>query len=419
VTASTQEIKVYSYRWVVLLAFMFISLTMQVFWICYAPITGLAAEQYGVSDVMIALFGILFMIVYLFVAYPASWAIDNWGFKKAVGLGAIMMAIFGLGRGIFTQSYAAALVFTIGIAAAQPFFLNAGTKLAANWFPLQERATIIGIGAMAPLLGIVIGQVATPFLVDAWDIRTAMLLYGAVGALSAIVFLIFAKDRPPTPAGFEQRVLMTEGLKHIFGLRDFFLLAFITFVINAIFNGIQILVEVIVRPKGMDITQAGLIGGIMMIGGIVGVILIPPFSDRMHKRKPVLMFCLLASIPFLALLDPITNFAFLALDVFLLGLFIMGTIPISLQYCTEICYPAPEGTSAGAYTMAGQIAGLVITLSAASIQAIGSFTPSMLVLVAATVLSAVLLMIMKESKMIQQVAQAPEVVAEPQKSISG
>jgi hypothetical protein len=51
--------------------------------------------------------------------------------------------------------------------------------------------------------------------------------------------------------------------------------------------------------------------------------------------------------------------------------------------------------------MAGQIAGLAITISAASIVAMG-FTPSMLVLVVATVVSAVFLTMMKESKMIQQ-----------------
>jgi MFS family permease len=408
---ATQEIKVYGYRWVVLLTFMFISLVMQIFWICYAPITGLAAAQYGVSDFAIALLGILFMIIYLFTAYPASWAIDTWGLKKAVSLGAIMMAVFGLGRGIFTQSYTAALIFTIGLAAAQPLFLNAGTKLAANWFPLKERATVIGIGAVAPLLGIVIGQIATPILVEASSLSLTMLIYGILGVVSALVFLLFARDHPPSPAGFEQRVLMTEGLKRIVGLRDFWLLAFITFVINAIFNGIEILVEVIVRPKGMDITQAGLIGGILMIGGIVGVIVIPPFSDRMHKRKPALMFCLLASLPFLVLMAPIQNFTLLAIDSFLLGLFVMGSIPISLQYCTEICYPAPEGTSAGAYTMAGQIAGLVITVSAASIVAIG-FTPSMLVLVVATVVSAVFLGMMNESKMIQQ-APAVEISPEP------
>ena len=136
VSAATQEIKIYGYRWVVLLTFMFISLTMQIFWICYAPITGLAAAQYGVSDLEIALLAMLFMYIYIPLAIPASWAIDTWGFKKAVGLGAILMGVFGMVRGIWTDSYTAALLGTIGIAIAQPLFLNSGTKLAANWFPL-------------------------------------------------------------------------------------------------------------------------------------------------------------------------------------------------------------------------------------------------------------------------------------------
>jgi MFS family permease len=410
---AVQEIKVYGYRWVVLLAFMFVSLTMQIFWICYAPITGLAAEQYGVSDMEIGLLAMLFMYIYIPLAIPASWAIDTWGFKKAVGLGAILMGIFGLTRGIFTQSYTAALISTIGIAAAQPLFLNAGTKLAANWFPLRERATVIGIGAVAPLLGIVLGQMLTPYLVQGSGIGTTMLIYGVIGAISALVFLFFARDHPPTPAGYEERVVMMEGLKHILRLRDFYLLAVILFVVNAIFNGVSTWVEPIVRHKGMDITQAGIIGGLLMIGGIVGVFVLPPFSDRMRRRKPVFLVGLLATIPFLVLVALVSNFALLAVVSFILGLFMMGILPIALQYGTEICYPAPEGTSAGLFTLAGQISVIAITGMGWSNEAFGSFTPSLLALSAAMILSAVLLGLMHESRMMlaDQQPETQEAVA--------
>ena len=403
VSAATQEIKVYGYRWVVLLTFMFISLTMQIFWICYAPITGLAAEQYGVSDLEIALLAMLFMYIYIPLAIPASWAIDTWGFKKAVGLGAILMGIFGMVRGIWTADYTAALIGTIGIAIAQPLFLNAGTKLAANWFPLGERATVIGLGAVAPFLGIVIGQMATPFLVEASSISTTMLIYGILGAISAIVFLLFARDHPPTPAGFEVRVMMWEGFKHILKMRDFWLLAFILFVVNAIFNGLSTFVEVMVRPRGMDAAQAGIIGGLLMIGGIVGVFILPPISDRMHKRKPIFLVGLIAMIPFLLLFAFIGNFALLALNTFLLGLFMMGLLPVALQYGTEIFYPAPEGTSGGLMTLAGQLSVIAITGMGLSNEASGSFTPSMIILVVATAISAVMLYLMKESKMMAEV----------------
>lgn len=413
VSSSTQEIKAYGYRWVVLLAFMFISLTMQIFWICYAPITGLAATHYGVSDLEIGLLAMIFMYIYIPLAIPASWAIDTWGFKKAVGLGAIMMGVFGLARGIFTADYTAAMISTIGIAAAQPLFLNAGTKLAANWFPLQERATVIGIGAVASFLGIVIGQMATPFLVTAYGLETSMLIYGIIGAISSLVFLIFAKDQPPTPAGYEERVVMLEGLKLIFKMRDFYLLAFIMFVINAIFNGVSTWVEVIVRPKGMDINQAGAIGGLLMLGGIVGVFVLPPISDRMRKRKPVFMFGLVIAIPFMAGIALLNGFAALAVATFLLGFFMMGILPVALQYATEICYPAPEGTSAGLFTLAGQLSVIAITWMGWSNEATGSFTTSLLVLVATMVISAVLLGIMKESKMMTTASEEPASVTQP------
>lgn len=410
-TNVAKEIKVYGYRWVVLLSFMFISLTMQIFWICYAPITKVAAENYGVSDMQVGLLAMLFMYIYIPFAIPASWAIDTWGFKKAVSLGAIMMAVFGLLRGVFSDNYGMALVMTVGLSIAQPLFLNSGTKLAANWFPLQERATIIGIGGMSGLLGIVIGQMATPFMVNAWGMGTSMLIYGMIGVVSAVVFLIFAKDQPPTPAGYEERVLVLDGLKHILKMRDFYLLAFIVFVINAIFNGVSTWVEVIVRPKGMDINQAGIIGGLLMIGGILGFFVIPPISDRLRKRKSVFMIGALLSIPFLVLMALVSGFAMLAIATFLLGLFIMGVIPVALQYATEICYPAPEGTSMGLFTLAGQISVVAVTAMGWSNEVYGSFTPSLLVFAVTMVIGVILLSIMKESQLIQAAQPAEEIKA--------
>jgi len=293
------------------------------------------------------------------------------------------------------------LVATIGLAVAQPLFLNSGTKLAANWFRLEQRATIIGIGGISTLLGIVIGQIATPILLEASDLSTTMLIYGVLAVVSALLFVLFAKDHPPTPAGHEERVLMLDGLKHIFRMRDFYLLAFVVFVINAIFNGISTWVEVFVRPKGLDISQAGLIGGVLMIGGILGFLIFSSASDRLRKRKPVLMAGVLLAIPFLVMMAYVNGFAALAVASFFLGLCVMGVIPVALQYATEICYPAPEGTSQGVFTLAGQISVIAVTAMGWSNAAFGSFTPSLLAFAVSMGLALAFLSIMKESKMIE------------------
>ncbi len=126
--------RVYGYRWVVLGVFMFINITIQILWISYAPIITPAAKFYGATDTQIGLLPITsWLIAYIVLSLPVSWAIDTYGFHVTVGFGAIMMAVFGIWRG-FAINYSQVFWTTAGIAIAQPFLLNAWTKVAAHWF---------------------------------------------------------------------------------------------------------------------------------------------------------------------------------------------------------------------------------------------------------------------------------------------
>ena len=90
----TPQYKLYPYRWAVLAVFMFINLTIQTLWISYAPITGPAAKFYGVTDLNIGFLSMVFMIAFIPLSIPVSWVIDTYGFRIAVGIGAILMASF-------------------------------------------------------------------------------------------------------------------------------------------------------------------------------------------------------------------------------------------------------------------------------------------------------------------------------------
>ena len=114
---ATKTYRVYPYRWVILAVFAFINLTIQVLWICFAPITGPAAQFYGVSDLQIGLLAMLFMIVYVPLSIPVSWMIDTLGYRKAVGIGAVLLGVFGLLRGLFAADYTLVFITTLGVAA--------------------------------------------------------------------------------------------------------------------------------------------------------------------------------------------------------------------------------------------------------------------------------------------------------------
>ena len=121
----------------------------QVLWITFASITSKAAAYYGVSDLGIGLLSMSFMIVFIFISIPASWAIDTFGTRVGVGIGATLTGVFGLLRGLAAPDYTLVLLAQVGIAIGQPFILNAVTKVAARWFPIHERATASGLGSLA------------------------------------------------------------------------------------------------------------------------------------------------------------------------------------------------------------------------------------------------------------------------------
>lgn len=188
-----KKFQVYGYRWVVLAVFMFINLTIQMMWIGYAPITGPAAKFYGVSDLQIGLLAMTFMIAFIPLSIPVSWAIDTYGFHFAVSIGAILMGVFGILRGLAGSNYSMVLWSTIGIAVAQPFLLNAWTKVPANWFSIEARATAVGLVTLSSLLGIALGMVLTPILALQMPIPTVELLYGGLAAVSAVLFVLLAR----------------------------------------------------------------------------------------------------------------------------------------------------------------------------------------------------------------------------------
>jgi len=398
------QFKVYGYRWVVLIAFMFVIAVNQLLWITFAPITGDAARFYGVDDLAIGLLSMSFMIVFILVSIPASWIIDSYGIRVGVGIGAVLTGLFGLLRGLLAADYTWVLVTQIGIAVGQPFVLNALTKVAARWFPLRERATATGLGSLAIYVGIIVGLAVTPQLVLRSSIASMLLIYGIISAAAGAVFLLLARERPPTPVGEEARALALDGFKRIWRKREFIVLLVLFFIGLGVFNAVTTWIEDIVRPRGFTISQAGLTGGLMVLGGIVGAIVLPPLSDHARRRVPFILLALAGAIPGLVGIAFAPSYGLLLASAFVLGLFLLSSGPIGFQYGAEIAYPTPEGTSNGLLLLMGQISGIafIIGMDALKSTTTGSMTTSLLILIGLMVVSLLLATRLKESEIFSE-----------------
>lgn len=397
-----QEFKLYKYRWVILAVFMFLNLTMQMLWIAYSPIMGPAAEYYGVTDGKIGLLSMVFMIAFIPLSIPVSWIIDKYGYKIAVSIGAILMGIFGLVRGFAGQDYILVLICSIGIAVTQPFLLNAWTTIPAKWFPKDERATIVGLITLANLIGTGIGMALTPILYEGgMDIAFIQVIYGAVGAVSSILFIIFARENPPTPPSAEKQevhALMLDGLKHALTVKPFLMYLAISFVGLGLFNGITTWVEGIIRPRGFTPTDAGTLGALMLVGGLFGAVILPALSDKEQKRQKYLYIGIALAIPGLIGVTYATNMWVLFISAFVMGFFLVSANPIGMQYATEVTYPTPEGTSNGLIQLCGQAAVVFVYIMEAMRGEDGSFTSSLLLAVGLLALCLILVSQMKDVK---------------------
>jgi cyanate permease len=400
------DYKVYGYRWVVLLAFMLAVAINQLLWISFAPITSEAVEFYGVSDLSVGLLSMIFMIVYILVSIPASWVIDTYGIRTGVGIGAGLTAIFGLMRGYTAASYTWVLVAQIGIAVGQPFLLNAITTVAARWFPIRERATATGFGSLAIYLGILVGLVLTPYLTAQGGIGAMLMGYGIVAAVVGLIFFIFTRERPPTPPCApeqEVRSLVLDGFKQIFRNRSFQLLLVIFFIGLGIFNAVTTWIEDILRPRGYSTIQAGMTGGVMILGGIVGALVIPTLSDHYRKRVPFILLAVAGAAVGLVGVTFVGNYFLLLSSAFVMGFFLLSAGPIGFQYGAEVTHPIPEGTSNGLLLMMGQISGILFIVGMDILKSpdTGSMTGSLAVLIGLLAACLFLVVRLDEPKPIQ------------------
>jgi len=396
------DFRIYGLRWMMLTVYMVMVAVNQLLWITFAPITGEATKYYAVSDLRIGILSMCFMIVYIVVSIPASWVIDKFGIRIGVGIGAAFTGVFGLVRGFAGTDYNWLLIAQIGIAIGQPFILNAITKLAARWFPMEERATAAGLGTLAMYMGILLGMTLTPYLIIGSGIGGMLYIYGIISILTSVVFIVLIKEGPPTAPCLpeqEERSLVYDGFKQTLRTKDFIILMIIFFIGLGVFNAVTTWIEDILRPRGFTATQAGITGGLMIVGGIIGALFIPILSDKYKKRTPFIIIALVGATLGLTGITFATTYWLLLTSGAVLGFFLLSSGPIGFQYGAEITYPASEGTSNGMLLLMGQVSGIAFIFGMDSLKsaATGSMTRSLIFLIALMVLSILMSVRLKES----------------------
>jgi predicted MFS family arabinose efflux permease len=381
-------------RWWVLAAYAWLMGMSQLLWLNFAPLLGQIQARYGVSEFTAGLLLLVFPLLYVVLSLPAGALTDRRGYRYAVSVGAWLMAVSSAIR-ICDFSFWMLLLGQLGIAVAQPYVVNGVTKLVTEWFPQEQGAIATGLGTMGMFLGMAIGMATTPPLVEAIGLRGAMAVFAAVTFASAAVFSL-SSHRRGAFAGVEGAPTVGE-VRSLLRDRRLLLLLALSAIGLGVFNALSTWLEELLKPSGIDAVQAGLVGGALIVGGIVGAVVVPILSDATRRRRPFLIGCL-AVAPFLCW--PLTRgggFGAMSAVAFGLGFFSMPSFALMLDMCAQVAGAQRAGGATALLMLTGNAGGVALIALVPALKTDSGYERASVLMVGLLALGVALAVLMPET----------------------
>jgi MFS family permease len=245
-------------------------------------------EAFGVNALGVSAIVGMFHYGYSPFSLVAGAAIDRFGAKRIVPIGA---ALVGVGALLFgTGNVAAANVGRFLQGAGGVFALVGAVYLVTKNFPASLAASFIGATQMFGMAGGSAGQfLVGPIIQGGLPWGQFWIYAGLVGlALSACLFTFLPNEEPASSAGGLANVF--RALKTVFVNPQSILCGLISgllFIPTTIFGmtwGVRFLQE----ARGREYEAAVMLAATVPIGWMIGCPLLGFISDKLGRRKPVI-----------------------------------------------------------------------------------------------------------------------------------
>ncbi|ORY08274.1 MFS general substrate transporter [Basidiobolus meristosporus CBS 931.73] len=370
---SIPQFKVYKIRYLVVLAVFLLNIAASVIWVTFSSVSLQARNYYNISMTIINLLSSLYMIMFVIFSLLSSWVLDSKGLKPALLVGAGLQIIGAWIRyfGTFINEenngarLALAILGQVTAGAAQTFVLNAPTKMAAVWFPDNQRAMANTVASLANPLGAAVGMVlATSVCATPGQFPNALLAAAIFSTVAALPALIIPKRpaTPPSVTASEPSDPFIPGLKVCFKHRYFWILALVFGVIVGIFNDIVTLLSEFINPYGYSDDDGSIFGVVLIVVGLVGGGICGVYLDRTKQFLRVLrVLMVLIPLSLIALIFSVreNDYVGICVNFGIIGFLAFAGLPVCLELGVETTYPVAEGTSSGILWMVAQFFGFI------------------------------------------------------------
>lgn len=354
-----------SYRWVMLVLFLLLSLVLWIAWFAQAP---LLEEYWGkvfhlsaaTTNLLLSLPGLL--AVFLGVS-TGRWT-DVLGTKNMLGIGAICGLIgFGLRPFLITSFWSNAVLTVIGgysicclTACLAPLMIQ--------WFGHESAHTFIGIGAGSFFIGGGLGIVITAALAGPLGIKNTFLIYSVLILIVAALWWILARGKEV--ASQAAKPGFADEFKNVMQTPSAWVnLLFAVFLGGATVFTMGFLPMQMAVAYKLPHALAGTIAGLFPIAMGAGLIFLPGLAGRWGKRTTALIMLIITLVVWLIYMSTHNwSIGGLIIVAIIFGLFF--EVPWALGMAIQEALPGVTatnmGVAGGAYTVGTNIGVFLLPL---------------------------------------------------------
>lgn len=328
----------------------------QLLWLSFAAIDTQTASVMHVDVGTVGDLAVIFPGVYILLALPTGRWLDS-RFEQALRTGAVLTGAGALVRLIAPSSFVWQLAGQLVVAAGQPLVLNSITKVAARYFPPNERAAAVSIGTAALFVGILAAVLSGGPLFATGGLPLLLALQAVPAVIAAGLVVVLLR----TPPAFRDDPAVGVSIRWLTGDRFMWTLAALVFIGMGTYNAVATYLQPILAPFGEG-GAAGSLVAVMTFAGILGAAVLAPFAASRDGRRLMLIGALATTAVSFAAMALVHEVIWLGVWLFVEGFVLLASLPVVLDWSEIHAGPERQGAAVGFLMMAGNLGGLVLVL---------------------------------------------------------
>ncbi len=326
--------------------------------------------EFAIGGAMLGSLSALYFYPYVLLQVPLGAMLETFGTRRllsaALCLAAAGSFLFGTAESL-DAAYIGRILIGIGSSVG---FLGS-LALASTWFPAHCFAFLAGLSMFTAMASGMAAQAPLAYFIEAHGWRSSLMVLGTMGMVLAVLVFFFVRNRPPqtgqvndgqVKAGQEWAKLGT-ALRGAFASRDVWKMAFVAatmagpmLVIGGLWGTPYLMVAYdLPRP------EAAFFMSLLLLGWAVGAPFSGWISDRIGRRKPILIAgCLLVSV-LLAIIFIVPGLPFWLVQIFLVLTGLSGgAMTACFGLVRDVMPPAIAGASTGIVNSATVASGAIL-----------------------------------------------------------